>query len=401
MFTLEFSTDDLHLIALATAYWSRAEGRNWDYKLSEVESTFSKGRGKVLPAVAAVCIARLDSHQCTDCAQGIPMRSRADADFALKKSRWRRRATESGPICAACRDLRVARDMERRRAAVRASHELIAAHRAAFIDGPPERDYEAMTLREAFLLAGMLRYAGDAWRAPALSAWSTGLPPLCDTEADTRAVFDELYACGWMTPSPDSPSEAFSVSAGGVLEIDVLRVGWVFAADAGGRPASSLLGVAQSIEASASGAELHAIWQWVCLSELRAQFAHCQREEKWPGHWSDALQRNLLELLEVCPLGPAKTILWKCIRFLTADLHARKRPVPHTYNMLPGNLLRTFDLYQSRGWNITSWRPLSSALYSQHLFNHVMGGGPELYDIGTGSVLRSQSQGAQDEDEKQ
>lgn len=385
MLELEFLTDDQRLIDLATAYWSRSPDAKWTYKLTEIQQTFGFGHGQVPSTVASNCVARLSTVRCPECGLGKPVRSRADFEYARKTEHRRRSGSDaSKDICRTCRDNRVRLELAARQAAVRAAEARLNAWVDALDDEPPTRRYASMSLREAFLLDGLLRYAGDAHRAEDLSAWSAGMPKLCDTEEDTRAVFKELYDANWLAPSPSTPLDAFSVSPSGEPTTDVLRVKWKLATDSDDGQPLSLLQYAQAIERDATAAELHPIWEWVCLCELRAHFAFCQRKWHWPRGWTDATQKSLLDLLTECSLGTAKTVIWKCFKNLAAELQRRDRHPAHVYNMMPGSFLTTFDYYQARGWKIEPWRPLSSALYSQHLFNRVMGGGAQFYDSGTG-----------------
>ena len=247
-----------------------------------------------------------------------------------------------------------------------------------------------MGLRDAFLLEGMLSYAGDAWRGSILDGWERHQLLLCSDLDECRSVYEELYRSGWLSPSPNSPLDAFTVEAGDVVGIDALRVNWTLAADLNGEPYEAILTAATNVLRGANAAELMPLWKWVSLCELHAHFNYCHKYWKFRSRgWTPTIESNLTRLLDGCSLGVAKSVMWKCFKHLAAELQKGSRPAAHTYNMLPSNFQRTYDHWCANGWPILPWQRRVSAesVYTSLMFDRVLGGGTDFYNHLTGSGL--------------
>lgn len=402
MLRLDFSTDNIDstLKELAEAYWALDDDGQWKSKVAAIERKFGVKQGQTKQQVAGICVAIATVHNCDTCSRPFHVRARADFEGAQKIAYRRARGFNADLVCARCEDEKyqaklaaLVDEQNRMRlaaaAAARATDLKIENWLGSLANTPLERSYQSMTLREAFLLDGLLRYAGDAWHEHQLEAWSANRLELCDLEVDIRHVYRELHAAGWLMPHPNSPTGAFTLGSDDSVVVDELRVDWVVAADVDGLPYQSLLDFANAVQRHATSAELYAIWQWVGLCELRAHFATCYEECHFRSRgWTAAVHNSVIRLLDECSLGVAKTVMYKSFNYLAIQLQKRQRPAAHIYNMLPGNMLETADYWRSRGWQFKSWRPLSSSIYSRHLFNRVMGGGEECYDKVTGSSLK-------------
>ena len=163
-----------------------------------------------------------------------------------------------------------------------------------------------MGIRHAFLLGGLLRYAGDAWHGERLAPWKQSCRLLCDDVDDTRGVYRELHAAGWLNLSADSPLSAFELGPAATPSFDALEVSWSIAADRTGGLPSQILDFAQSTLEGANGAELRPIWEWV--SFVRASKLLCVRLRREVDSSQSAVdpssqKRSSFSALEVLPRG--------------------------------------------------------------------------------------------------
>jgi hypothetical protein len=392
MFKLEFQTDDEHLIALATAYWALDDAGGWLHPtVSTLEAMFSVPRGRMHQHVSRACVAKSLAPYCSECGACAIFNSRTEAE-SIKKRQQRSVSPRFGwsPVCTDCRAGAKAKQRAANEAKLQAHHALISAWLNETERNQPSKDYRSMGLREAFLLEGMLSYGGEAWRGRLLDGWERHQSLLCSNLDDCRNVYGELYRSGWLSPSPNSPLDAFTVEAGEVVGFDVLRVNWTLAADLGGEPSEAILAAAGNVRQQASAAELMPLWQWVSLCELRAQFNYCHEHWKFRSRgWTPTIESNLARLLDGCSLGVAKSVMWKCFKHLASELQKNMRPAAHTYNMLPGSFQRTYDHWRANGWPIQPWQRRVSAesVYTSLLFDRVLGGGTDFYNHLTGSGL--------------
>lgn len=391
MIKLEFLTDDERLVALATAYWALNDAGGWLHaKVSTLEAMFSVPRGRMHQYVGQACVAKSLEPYCSHCGASAIFNSRTEVE-SIKKRLQRSASPRFGwsRICMECRAGAKAKQQAAHEAQLRANQAVLSAWLNQ-AECNRSKDYRGMGLREAFLLEGLLSYAGDAWQGQLLDGWEQHQLQLCRDLDDCRNVYEELYLSGWLNPSPNSPLDAFTIEAGDVVGFDVLRVNWTLASDLGGEPHEAILAAAANVLRQASAAELMPLWQWVSLCELRAHFSYCHEHWEFRSRgWTPTIDGNLARLLEVCSLGAAKSIMWKCFRYLASELHRGKRPAAHIYNMLPGSFQRTYDHWRANGWPIHPWERRVSAepVYTSLLFDRVLGGGTDFYNRLTGSGL--------------
>jgi len=392
MIKLEFLTDDKHLIALATTYWALDDAGGWlAPKVSTLEAIFGVPRGRMHQYVSQACVAKSLEPYCSECGASAIFNSRTDAE-SIQKRLQRSVSPRFGwsPVCTDCRAGAKAKQRAANEAKLQAHHALQSAWLNETERNQSPKDYHSMSLRDAFLLEGMLSYAGEAWRGRLLDGWERHQTLLCSDLDACRNVYGELYRSGWLNPSPNSPLDAFTIEAGDVVEFDILRVNWTLAADLDGEPHDAILDAATNVLRQASAAELMPLWQWVSLCELRAHFNYCHKHWQFRSRgWTPTIESNLTRLLDGCSLGVAKSIMWKCFKHLASELHKGTRPAAHTYNMLPGSFQRTYDHWRANGWPIQPWQRRVSAesVYTSLLFDRVLGGGTDFYNRQTGVGL--------------
>jgi hypothetical protein len=337
---------------------------------------------------------RASGYLCPECMRATPISARSELDSLKKASRWIGYGNVPSPlICTDCLKTRRQQEVAAAKAALQKKEQQITA----WLQGVDRKhagvDYGAIQPRHAFLLSGLLRYAGDAWDGEILCAWEQYQPLLCDIEEDVRSVFEELYNAEWLMPHANSPLDAFSVDQSGEVCVDALRVNWALSPDVHSRPSSSILEFAQTSLQQASPEQLRSIWEWVCMCELRGHFAYCHQTWQFRSRgWTPAVEGNLSQLLSECSLGVAKTLMWKCFKHLASELQKRVRSPQHTYNMLPGSFQRTYDYYRVNGWSIEPWRRRALSqepIYTSHLFNRLLSGGIVHYNelIGNDFIL--------------
>jgi hypothetical protein len=323
------------------------------------------------------------------CQVGLPIRSRAEyasIGYDIKRRRKSRFSQRTCEKCALEAYLKLKEKIEQTRAT---NERRIASCLGQMEAGATPRDYNTISARHAFLLDGLLRYAGDSWREEHLDSWNQSRLHLCASKEDVESVYSELHSAGWIRPSPTSPIDAFNVDASGAVIADFLQVTWIVQPDLHGRPYSELLSIFESVQNSASRDELRAIWELVCLFELRAHFAFCKNRHffECPG-WTDGIRAALSNLLADCSLGHAKILIWRCRKSLKAQLEDGVYNAQRVCRMLPGSFQRAFDYGRSNGWPPTPWVDLrsfnSQTIYASHLFNRLLGGGQDLIDRVTG-----------------
>lgn len=394
---LQFLTADERLIEIARVYWQVGEDGKW-IKTSEIENRFGISRGRVPSIVAPICLAYSSCVICTQCNRLLGFNSRTKLDEELrvirKKNRGRYRYYE--PICSACQE-----DLARRKLAaiavkVRAAHLAIKSELDFIHEDPHTLDYHNMTLRQAFLLDGLLRSAGDCWRGESLDAWTDAKVKLCDTEEDIQSVYMELYRSGWLRPCSTNSLDLFTVRDDGQLVFDALKIRWTVAGDNSGLLFNDVLEIAESVQKQATSVQLRQIWEWVSLCELKGIFSWCYKKWEFRSKgWTPAMERGSLDLLSVCSLGAAKMIMTRCCKSIASELQRNVRPAAHTYNMLPGSLRRTLDFYVAKGWQIEPYHRRSGSaesIFTSHLFDRILNLGDFGYENLTGNLLSDLSQ---------
>lgn len=378
--TLEFLTTDERLIEIARAYWEFGEDGKW-IKTSEIENRLEISRGRVPSIVAPICLAYSSSVRCTQCNHLLGFNSRAKLDEELRmiKQKRRGRCNYYEPICSACQE-----DSERKQLAAivakaRAAELAIKSELDFIHEDPHTLDYSNMTLRQGFLLDGLLRSAGDCWRGETLDAWTEAKVKLCDTEEDIRSVYRELYRSSWLRPCSTNSLDLFTVGENDQLVFDELKVRWNVAADKFGLLFNDILKIADLVQKEATPEQLRPIWEWVCLCELKGHFYWCHKDWDFKSRgWTLAMERGALDLLSVCSIGSAKLIMKRCCKNIASELQKRSRPAAHTYNMLPGNLRKTFDFYIGAGWQVNPYNRQNSSvepIFTSHLFDRLLKSG--------------------------
>lgn len=393
MLKLEMLTDDKNLVQLARDYWSRDENGSWTHDTRDLTARYGVPKGRLHEFVAKTCTATSTSFACPGChtARAVESRSRYEALLREAKRVDRDPRARWAALCPTCRSAEEAR--RRHEAAERdrlKEQTIIAWLERESLDRPPV-SYASAPLLDAFLITGLLRYAGDAWQGDRLAAWDSYRPPLCATAADIVDVYAQLYTRGWITPSANSPLDAFTVDDSGNVRFSALRVNWTLAADMSGLPCDSMLEVAESILHEASSDELGELWYWVCLTELKGQFEYVHDRFQFRSNgWTPAVEKNLRQLLNECSLSRAKSVIFLCFNSLSARLKDKEYATWHVHKMIPGSFLRTFEHYRANGWAIKTVNrqsPAKEPIYTSHLFNRVLEGGNDLYDELTGQYF--------------
>jgi hypothetical protein len=403
MIRLEFLTEDENLIALATAYWAMDESGAWMHsKVSALESMFNVPRGRVHQYVRQASVTKSLTPYCSKCGAPATFNSRTDAD-SFKKRLQRSTHPRFGwnHACTDCVARARTEQQSAREAKQKAHNDLV--HQWLRERGRDQqiKDYRSIGLREAFLLNGLLGYAGESWRGKELDSWESHRTQLCGDELDCCNVYEELYQSGWLSPSPNSPFDAFTFDADGTLSCDIGRVRWVLATDQGGAPFEAVLDAAADRLRQAGSAELVPLWRWVSLRELHSHFNYWHKQFNFRSRgWTPTIEGNLARLLEDCSLGVAKTVMHKSFKHLASELQKKKLTAAHVYNMLPGNFQRTLDHWRANGWHIHPWvrRVSTEPIYTSLLFDRVLGGGTDFYNNLTSSRLIEHSPGGAEPD---
>lgn len=385
MIKLEFLTDDESLIALATVYWAMDDTGAWLHKkVSTVETMFNVPRGRLHQYVSQACVAKSLAPYCSACSAPAIFNSRTDAESYRKRlQRSHHPRVGWAPICMDCRANERAKEQAAHEAKLRAHHDAVRDWLSDRGRYPQMKDYRSIGLREAFLLTGLLGYAGESWRGQYLDSWESHRTRLCGDENDCPNVYHELYQLGWLNPNPNSPLDALAVEAGGALSCDMLRVNWVLAVDQGGEPFEAVMDASADRLRRAHAAELMPLWLWVSLRELHSHFNYCHEHFSFRSRgWTPTIEGNLARLLEECSLAVAKTVMFKCFKHLASELQKNKLPAAHTYNKLPGGFQHTYDLWRANGWLLEPWRRRISteSVYTSLLFDRVLGGGTDFYN---------------------
>lgn len=391
MFELKFLSDDPTKIQLAKDYWNTNADGGWKHTVEALRQQYSLGKGRVPSAVASICVAFSSDVACPTCGKKCPLASRSEyADLQRKSGYSFTSYRHKSTVCSECREqAEVLRHLERQEQERRKEEAIINWLAAAKRQPMP---YAAASTMDAFLLDGLLRYAGDAWQGNRLDPWSLHRNRLCPHILDTNEVFQRLYLGGWISPSPTSKLDAFDVDENGTVQFRALEVAWEIAPDADGISYGSLLDVTDTIVSQAPADEIAEVWRWVCLAELHEHFLHTHESYHFRSKgWTPAIQESLARLLESCSLGQAKTLIKKSFHNLAALLQQRTYSAPHVYNMLAGDIQRTFDHFTSKGWPIRpTTRPFHTveAIYTGHLFDKILGGGTDHYNNLTGSIIK-------------
>jgi hypothetical protein len=396
MLTLKMLTEDASLISLAKDYWELQSDGIWTYKTEDLAQKYSHPKSRLASIVAKACEAFSPLVQCPSCNVPQVIKSRAQylsfAKVSERQLNWRRQ-TEC--VCNAC--------LEAEREAWLAEmtrQELLKEKAIAdWLDKMARErkptSYSAAPLLDAFLLDGLLRYAGNAFQEDQIDAWENHKLRLCPLTEDTIAAYTQLYSHGWIVPSANSPLGAFSVGADGQIGFSVMRVNWTLAADADGFPPSAVPQILASILQQAKTEDLHEVWNWVCMTELHEQFNYVHDRFQFGSKgWTPKVQEQLKLLLEDCSLAHAKGFIWLTFNGLAPKLMDREYKRPVVYNMIPGGFLRTFQRYQANGWDVKTLprqSPANEAIYTGHLFDTVLGGGTDLYVKLKGSDFKNGS----------
>ncbi len=392
MLTLKLRTTDEHLISLTKAYWLQDSSGKWLHKITALETMYNVPKGRVHAVVSGASTASDPELTCPTCSSTFEFTTRSSYEDFLKRKRIRSKYGKNMESCGACLTETAALQKTLKEAKIRAHDETIKNWLAESSQAEPSVDYAQISLKHAFLLDGLLRYAGDSWRDNQLDAWTLYKPKMCDTEEDIRTAYFELSLAGLLIPAANSPLDAFIVFNDQVIGVDELRVNWIIAADKGGAPCSALLRMTDDVQKKATPQELRPIWEWVSLCELRSQFSYCHdiKFKFRSKGWTDAIETSLLNLLAGCSLNTAKTVMWKCFNSLAVELQKRDKVAQHVYNMIPGSFQRTFDFYQAQGWKFFN-RPrrdqASEPIYTGHLFDRILGGGTHFYNALSGDML--------------
>lgn len=265
MQTFKFTTSDEKFIALAKAYWQKDSSGKWLYKMIELETQYDIRKGKVHATVSGVCKMSDSELACPTCSNLFEFSTHTGYESSLELKKKYIRLGREIESCHECQMRAAVLQRAEEEAQNRRRDEIIKNWLLEPTQAEPLTDYTQIALKHAFLLDGLLRYAGDDWREDKLDAWVTNKPKLCDSEEDIRTAYFELHLAGLIAPSANSPLDAFIVYGDDVIGFDELRVNWTIASDTGGAPYSELLRLTDTVLRSATAKEMRPIWEWVSL----------------------------------------------------------------------------------------------------------------------------------------
>lgn len=394
MFTINFTKRDERLNALARAYWSARLDGKWVHPVAELEETFSVRRGCLPQELKSCCHVTLVGF---DCVCGAPPTVTSRADFAafLKAWKWAQAGLRTYR-CHSCLSVEEAR----RRQMQRQMELLDAQRKSQWLDECTERlaprSYLEAAVGHAFMLLGLLRYGDADLIAGELAPWSICQPRLWMDEAAVRAVYDELYATGWIAPTVGSLPHAIAVNQDrGMRVAEPLAARWKLARDNGGLPYTCLEGALQARLGVASSSELHGVWEWVCVNHVRATFDYYRTQYRLGGKgWTDAVEASVRKLLTNCSVAQVRALVRSTVRELALEMLRGEKHPAHVRNMLSGELLRRGEFFKANGGAVFAAPRLArrlESLYTGLLFDTVLGGGTELYQHLTGDAMLGDS----------
>ncbi len=390
MVEIEFKTADERLRQLGLCYWKTEDGA-WAHKTADLERQFGAPRNGISRLLREVCVATLTSVRCARCDRRPAVESRAQADELSRRwsADW---APQERRLCARC--LSEVKALQQQAALAIEAEKTLAIERWASdqCDGIPAQPYAALGVRHAFLLLGLLRYGAADWRCGALDAWDKIQPKLWSSPEQILPVYQELFAAGWIQPDPFAPTRTFDWAGTTITGVRPLQLAWLLAKDPHGLPVDQLEEAALSVLVGASSSELVELWEWVCLNEVRDTYNYYSNRFSFHGPgWTETLESNVRLLLQTCSVSQVRSVMKHQLTQLAADLQGRVRHPAHTYNMLPGGLLRFVESLRGSNREIFKAYRLSpglESLYTGLLFDAVMQGGSDLYHHATGEKLR-------------
>lgn len=387
---------DEKMITLAGEYWSMNPDGQWTFRTPDLAKRFGILHSKLHTYVASICAATNPGLMCNGCNELHALASRTMFETRLRDSKYKpgKDGTDLFNLCRDCRKRarlqKHAEVMAQQQEEDKKINDWIEAKSIAF----QPKSYANASPLHAFLIDGLLRHAGDAWRGDQLDSWATYRPRLCPLMDDTVGVYQYLYSHGWIIPHINSPLDAFWMGADGAIEFDWLLVRWSLADDVNGTNHSEIIDVTESLLREARSDQLFEVWRWVCIRELHGHFDYIYNRFSFIGDgWSDQVEHQLNTLLQVCSLAQAKTIILFSISDLTRAKNDKEHKAPSVYKMIPHAFMRKFNFLVSKGTEITILkrhpdRNSREAVYTAHLFDFVFDAGDEpFYDL-TGVQLK-------------
>lgn len=393
MIIVTMRTEDEKMSELARAYWSQTPEGTWEFKSKELASRFSVSIYKLHSIVASVSNATHADLTCDGCEKDRKFSSRTFFSELLQEKFISVRLKRNAFLCLECRNFEDTNQQAEEECQLRVTDQKIIDWIDENLMRLYPKSYENSPLLDAFLIDGLLRYAGDAWKGEQLDSWKSYEPHLCETKEGTIEIYQHLYSNGWIVPHANSPTEAFTVDSESNVQFDYLRVNWQLAPNEHERPFNQITTITETLLSKAKSEDLLELWQWTCLHELRAHFNYWHdRYDFGSRGWTEKIEEQLLGVLQDWSLAQAKSIVYFSIKDLTVLLQDRNYVRPHVHNMLAGKFSTLANRYRANGWNLTVQNRQSTrteAIHTSHLFDHVLGGGDELYYKLTGNQLRN------------
>lgn len=391
---LKMQTTDQKKIELAKAYWSQNPDNSWCFDPEQVAKQFSISSNRIPSILSSVCEATHPELTCSgdECHEPRKFTSRSNFLKCLNDARLKERRLRSLFLCAKCRTL----ESENLRAFRKERKEIATEKIKDWLNESTlkfhPKLYEDCPLQDAFLIDGLLRSAGDAWNGDQLDSWIAYQPHLCAIDVDSKDVYKHLYLNGWITPSANSPLDAFYIDDSDAVRFDFWRVRWLLAEDAFGVPHNHIINITSKILSEASSNAYADLWRWTCMRELHAHFIYCLCiKEISQTNWTAEVEKKLTKVLEVHSLAEAKSIMYFCFDNISADVKDNKNFKPYSSSQLANYFVSMSNRFHAMGRRVFVLKQRSpiktEAIYTNHLFDNILGGGDEFYFNLTGKQL--------------
>jgi hypothetical protein len=391
---IEPLTTDTRSLEVANAYWAMDELGEWTISIAALSTRYGVSAPTIKKIANSAWSVRIPSIVCMECNGSRHVDSRTDLRAIFGQGLTTEAPTRQMYVCHQCRCKRTEREHAARVAKQKEKERCVIAWLELNENTSADRFYEQATPFEAFLLSGLLRYAGEDWSGNKLNAWSSYQPRLCATESDIRDVYKTLYEAGWIVPNSDtSPSAVICDDDLRVTGLDVLNVSWTLSNNSGDLASEDLLTTANNTLGDASLTDLKEIWYRVCLFELRGHFEYVIPRLRFTNPWTDAVSKVLRQVLLDHSLAQTKSIIWASLNHLNSLKQDRNYKSYVVNNMVPGCFLKTCEKYRAEGWAFKTLPRLShtkEALYTGYLFDRVLGGGSVHFESLTGSNFEAQ-----------
>jgi hypothetical protein len=355
MLNLTFNTDNENLIQLSRDYWSLDSNNKWVYKTTELGRQYSINSYKVASIVREVSDAFTTVILCSNHGCSLKIESRAKYEQLVKQSQNKWQRSTLPILCSDCQDeLRKeqTRKIEERKAR---ENQIIDEWLNTQDDRLQPQNYASASLEDAFLLYAILSSAGHSWHEELITARDFRVPPLFARDEDSDQAYLRLYRSGWITPSRATRRDALTFNEAGEVSVNLTRVVWKLAPDMLGTPYEELPIPLEEVLRRNLDKDFADIWRWVSMSELRAFFEEEHGRLSFQSRgWITVVEQNLRKLLDEYSLGVTKQVIYHTFKHISYLLRDSRRTKAHVYNMIPGCLLRTPQIWQEKGWTLYS-----------------------------------------------